>query len=42
MLLGGGGKTTIAHMRKCMSFRFEGQLSFGPTYYPPSDVIFIE
>ena len=35
---GEGGKTTIAHLRHCMHFRFEGPQSLGPVYYPPSTV----
>ena len=38
MLYGSGGKTTIAHLRHCLSFEFKGTTSLGAVYYPPSTV----
>jgi len=37
-LYGAGGKSIIAHLRHCLSFRFDGPPSLGPLYYPPSSV----
>jgi hypothetical protein len=39
MLYGSGGKTTVAHLRHCLSFDFEGAANLGPAYYPPSEVV---
>lgn len=38
MLCGAGGKSTIAHLRNCFNFRFDGPPSLGPIYYPPASV----
>jgi ABC-type methionine transport system ATPase subunit len=38
VLYGRGGKTTVAHLRHCLNFRFEGVTNLGPVYYPPSEV----
>ncbi len=38
VLYGSGGKTTIAHLRYCLSFDFVGAPYLGPVYYPPSEV----
>ena len=35
---GAKGKSTLAHLRRCLSFRFVGPASLGPVYYPPSIV----
>lgn len=39
VLYGSGGKTTIAHLRHCLCFDFEGATNLGPVYYPPSEVV---
>jgi len=36
VLYGKGGKTTIIHMRHCLSFDFNGVPNLGPFYYPPA------
>lgn len=38
VIYGDGGKSTIAHLRHCFRFRFDGPPSLGPVYYPPSSV----
>jgi hypothetical protein len=38
VLYGNGGKKTVAHLRHCLSFDFEGATNLGPVYYPPSEV----
>ncbi|HOO50991.1 MAG TPA: ABC transporter ATP-binding protein [Alphaproteobacteria bacterium] len=38
VLYGSNGKSTIAHLRHCLSFWFDGPSSLGPIYYPPSEV----
>jgi ABC-type glutathione transport system ATPase component len=38
MLYGDGGKSTIAHLRHSLGFRFDGPPSLGPVYHPPSSV----
>ncbi len=42
VLYASGGKTTIAHLRHCLSFGFKGTVSLGPFYYPPSTVAELE
>jgi ABC-type polysaccharide/polyol phosphate transport system ATPase subunit len=38
-LCGAGGKSTIAHLRHCFNFHFNGPPSLGAVYYPPSSVL---
>jgi lipopolysaccharide transport system ATP-binding protein len=39
VLYGLSGKSTVAHLRNCLGFDFQGATNLGPVYYPPSEVI---